>query len=219
MQKQRFVGTSLVNAVPVVALLAVLLACPLSCRAEGGDPYSQDVQRMTDNMTTLDCARCHYEIFMTIRNGQGAHRIKCRECHTTFHSFQKGLRYEDVLPKCTDCHDTPHGTDAKMTACKNCHVVPHAPKASLELKTLQPYCADCHTDAGTRMARDLTAHSRLKCVFCHAERHGTIPTCRACHGTPHPAEMTAGFSGCLDCHGNPHDLSLAVDESTAGPQE
>ena len=216
MHKERIVLSGLINAVLPILVVAAFLACASISRAGEDDPYSQDVEKMSDGMTTLDCARCHYEIFTTIKKGQGAHRIPCRDCHTTFHSFQKGLRYEDVLPKCSNCHDKPHGDSEAMTACANCHSVPHAPLASLELKTLKTHCADCHTDAGTRMAKGRSAHSQLQCVFCHSDRHGTIPACEACHGTPHAPALTRGFAGCLDCHGNPHDLALRVDESSAG---
>jgi hypothetical protein len=164
-----------------------------------------------DELTTVDCARCHYEIFMSIKNGMGAHRMECRECHETFHNYKKGMQYEELLPACSDCHDTPHGDSEQMLACMTCHAVPHAPLASLDLKTLEPACTDCHADAGSRLAAGSSAHTLLKCIFCHADRHGYVPTCQECHGTPHASEITEGFSGCLDCHGNPHDLTPAAE--------
>ena len=166
---------------------------------------------MPEEMTTIECARCHYEIFISIKNGQGAHRIECRECHETFHSFRRGLRYEDVLPTCASCHDTPHGESEQMVACTTCHAVPHAPLASLALKNLEPFCTTCHTDPGSRMESSRVDHAQLKCVLCHSDRHGYVPICQECHGTPHPQELMSDFDNCLDCHGNPHDLSLATD--------
>jgi hypothetical protein len=163
---------------------------------------------MSTEMVTVDCARCHYEIFMSIKNGQGAHRMECRECHEIFHSFRRGMKYKDVLPACTNCHGTPHGDSEQMIACMNCHTVPHAPLASLDLKILESSCALCHADAGARMASNKVEHAKLKCSLCHSDHHGYVPTCQECHGTPHPDALTEGFEGCLDCHGNPHDLSL-----------
>ncbi len=218
MQTQRIVLSALIKSVLPVGILAVLLVCVSISPAAESDSYSQDVEKMGE-MTTIDCARCHHEIFMSIKNGQGAHRIECRECHETFHGFRRGMRYEDVLPTCTGCHETPHGESEQMTACKSCHAVPHAPLASLELKTLEPLCASCHADAGTRIASDRVDHGKLKCVLCHSDRHGYVPSCQECHGTPHSQEITEGFTGCLDCHGNPHDLSLATDDPDAGLKE
>ena len=211
MQRKRIVLSGLIKSVLPVSILAVLLACASISLATEGDSYSQNVEKMVDEMTTVDCARCHYEIFMSIKNGQGAHRIECRDCHETFHSFRRGLKYKDVLPTCMSCHDKPHGESEEMVACKSCHAVPHAPLASLELKTLQPFCASCHADAGSRIASGRVDHAQLKCVLCHSDRHGYVPTCQECHGTPHSQEITEGFAGCLDCHGNPHDLSLATE--------
>jgi hypothetical protein len=118
------------------------------------------------------------------------------------------MNYQEVLPVCSNCHDTPHGTSKPMTACMSCHTVPQAPLASLDLKILEPSCALCHTDAGARMAKGGVDHNQLHCSMCHSDRHGYVPTCQECHGTPHSAELTEGFADCLDCHGNPHDLVL-----------
>ncbi|HFQ88998.1 MAG TPA: hypothetical protein ENK27_02880 [Desulfobulbus sp.] len=278
------------SALVTVLLLAgclVLLPPAPAAQAADKDPYSQDVQPLPRGMTTVDCARCHFEIFTTIKTGRGAHRIPCRQCHKTFHSFRHGLRYQDVLPHCTDCHDHPHGDADRMTACKQCHQKPHAPLASLDIEQLQPFCADCHGDQaaqladhpgshsklacndchserhgniprcsechekphttyvsnkgctachpahmpqevrygtridnatcagchtgiGARLKAGRSAHSMLRCVFCHSEKHGTIPSCQDCHGIPHSAGILQGFSDCLDCHGDPHKLSLGA---------
>ena len=211
MQRKRIALSDLIKSILPVSILVVFLGCAANSLAIEGDSYSQNVEKMTDEMTTIDCARCHYEIFMSIKNGRGAHRIECRECHETFHSFRRGLKYEDVLPTCTGCHETPHGESEQMVACKSCHVVPHAPLASLELKTLEPLCSSCHTDAGSRIASGRVAHGQLKCTLCHSDQHGYVPSCQTCHGTPHSQEITEGFTGCSDCHGNPHDLSLTTD--------
>lgn len=219
MHRKVIVLSGLTRSVLPVCLLAILLACGSTSMAGDGDSYSLDVEKMGEEMTTIDCARCHYEIFMSIKNGLGAHRIECRECHETFHSFRRGMRYEDVLPACVSCHETPHGESEQMIACRNCHVVPHAPLASLELETLEPLCVSCHADAGARIASGRVDHGKLKCVLCHSNRHGYVPDCKECHGDTHAQEIMEGFEGCLDCHGNPHDLLLAPVEPDSGLKE
>ncbi|NOQ45809.1 MAG: hypothetical protein GQ559_03930, partial [Desulfobulbaceae bacterium] len=127
MKIQGLVLSGLIKSILLVNCFAVLILYASTSQANEGDSYSRDVEGMSEEMTTIDCARCHYAIFMSIKNGQGAHRIECRECHETYHGFRRGLRYEDVLPACTGCHDTPHGKGEQMMACKVCHAVPHAP--------------------------------------------------------------------------------------------
>jgi len=208
MQRKRIILSALRTSVLLPGFLAVLIACASTSPATEGDSYSQNVERMSEEMTTVDCGRCHYDIFMSIKNGQGAHRMECRECHETFNSFRRGMNYTEVLPACTNCHNTPHGDSEQMLACTSCHAVPHAPLASLDLKVLEASCALCHIDAGTHMESDRVDHAKLKCTLCHSDHHGYVPTCQECHGTPHSEELTEGTEGCLDCHGNPHDLSL-----------
>ncbi len=211
MQSKGIVLSGLFASVLLTGCLAVLAATASTSLATEGDSYSQEVEKMSDEMTTVECARCHYDIFMSIKNGRGAHRLECRECHETFHSFRRGLAYEDVLPACADCHGAPHGDSDQMSTCKACHTVPHAPVASLTLKTLEPFCTTCHADAGKRMESGRVDHNKLKCILCHSDRHGYVPTCQECHGAPHPQEMVQDFESCLDCHGNPHDLLLPSD--------
>jgi len=264
------------------------LALPLAhvAKAQERDVYSKLPKKMSKEMTTIDCAKCHYDIFMTIREGKGAHRFPCRDCHETFHSFRRGLKYEEVLPKCIDCHEHPHGDSKDMVSCKTCHQKPHAPLKSLDIEQLSPYCgrchsgpagqlkthpgshsklscndchneghgyipkciachdtphtkyksnkgcmqchpahmpqeifvgilvpndicAGCHEEEAQLLSSGTKAHSRLRCVFCHSDRHGKIPKCQDCHGVPHPKSILKGFKSCQDCHGNPHDLELA----------
>ncbi len=196
-------------------VINLLLALPLSPVAFGEevDVYTKTPQKMPKEMTTLDCAKCHYGIFMTIRDGKGAHRFPCRDCHETFHGFRKGLKYGEVLPKCSSCHDYPHGESPDMTSCKTCHQKPHAPLASLDIDQLLPYCAKCHPGPATQLKEHPGCHSRLSCNACHSKRHGNIPECTKCHGTPHTKYIDN--KGCVKCHPPhmPQDVSLAVDVS------
>ncbi len=196
----------------LLANCVVALSCYAATSfAAEDDSYSQDVVKMSETMTTVDCAQCHYEIFMSIKNGRGAHRLECQECHETYHSFRQGASYKESLPVCINCHDTPHGESEEMIACKTCHSVPHTPLASLSVVSLEPYCATCHAEPGEKMQSSNADHGKLKCGLCHSEGHGYVPTCQECHGVPHASSVTEDFDGCLDCHGNPHDLSLTAD--------
>jgi hypothetical protein len=183
----------------------------ISAQAEVVDVYSQDVKRIFTEMTTVECAQCHYEIFMSIKNGKGAHRLECQACHKTYHSFRQGGDYKVALPTCDRCHAAPHGKSKQMLNCKGCHTVPHAPVASLDLAILEPDCVTCHTEPGARMQSGNSKHTKLKCVICHSDEHGYIPSCKECHGIPHSQELIEEFVRCLNCHGNPHDLSLITD--------
>ncbi len=193
----------------IAGLLLVLP--PQAATGEEEDVYSKVPQKMPEGMTPLDCARCHYEIFMTIKNGKGAHRFPCKDCHETFHSFQKGMKYGEVLPKCTGCHDYPHGNSPEMSSCKTCHQKPHAPLASLDIEQLLPFCAKCHPGPAGQLKDHPGSHSELSCNDCHSERHGNIPRCIECHEEPHTKYVDN--KGCIRCHPPhmPQEISLATD--------
>ena len=250
-------------------------------KSAGEDIYSQDIKPLT----TRECARCHYSVYLSIKNGKGAHRKDCMFCHETYHSFQRGLTWDERVPHCQNCHDLPHGDSKEMTACLKCHSNAHAPLASLKMESIEPFCttchaqqakeikdypsghsavdcsvchhdthgyrpactechekphtkyvdntacmachnphmptnisygtdvpnevcAGCHPDPVERMNSTSAAHGRLQCVFCHAEKHGNIPSCQSCHSIPHAKKMIEKFGDCSKCHGNPHDLNM-----------
>ena len=211
MKLQCFELSGLMKLTLLLMCVFVLSAGGVTAQAELVDAYSQDVKKISTEMGTVDCAQCHYKIFMSIKNGRGAHRLECLACHQSYHSFRQGGDYKIALPSCGKCHAAPHGKSEQMLNCKGCHTVPHAPLASLDLTTLEPDCITCHAEPGTRMQNGSTAHTKLKCVMCHSDEHGYIPACEECHGIPHPQELMEEFVRCLNCHGNPHDLSLTTD--------
>ena len=115
------------------------------------------------------------------------------------------------MPKCQECHDLPHGND--FVDCMSCHQQPHAPKviqfAKLEQKVTQDgksvvVCAVCHKSEGEEFAKYPSMHNtELNCQGCHADVHGTIPSCLDCHD-PHVAGQV--YQDCLECH-SPHSAA------------
>ncbi len=249
---------------------------------EGAEVYRQKVAQMS----TVECGKCHYEIFTSIRDQGGRHQLECRECHNKFHTFTPGVAWADRVPACNDCHegvheghfpqclschqqahapiaslveadklaadcgrchspvstalqahpsghaemgcsDCHHDRHGFKPGCNECHPQPHTPfKSSPECLNCHPahtpltiafgdkvenlVCQGCHEDPAAVLKSSKKRHAALKCVFCHAETHGTIPSCQQCHGNgPHNPELLKGFGGCLECHGDPHGLTLS----------
>lgn len=179
-------------------ILTSLFALSTAAQAET-DVFSQPIEPLT----TLDCARCHEQIFSDLRDSGGAHQMVCRDCHDSFHNFKRGLSWDERVPACTTCHETPHGEDADMVACLTCHSNAHAPVASLKIDQLEPLCARCHQQPAEQMTRP-SAHSDLACNDCHQERHGYRPKCIECHEEPHSPFHSSG--DCMQCH-PVHDVS------------
>ena len=170
------------------------------------DIFSQKVEPLT----TLDCARCHEQVFTDLRDRGGAHKMVCRDCHEQFHTFKRDLGWEQRVPACTSCHGEPHGSEADMIDCLDCHSNPHAPVDSLSLELLEPLCARCHAEP-TQQMQQPSAHSELGCNECHQQQHGSLPKCTECHEEPHsPFESNAG---CMQCH-PVHNVSIMLYSET-----
>ena len=166
------------------------------------DVFSQPVEPMT----TLECARCHEQVFTDLRDRGGAHKMVCRDCHETFHNFSQTLSWKDRVPACSSCHDYPHGKSDTMTACLTCHRNAHAPVASLNLATLEPLCSSCHEQPAKEMSHP-SAHSDMACNECHQQRHGYLPKCIECHEEPHSAFISS--KSCMQCH-PVHNVSIML---------
>ncbi len=163
---------------------------------QGEAVYEQEIPEMT----TLECAKCHPEAFRTIRDQGGQHQIECQECHTTFHSFKRGLSWEERMPACSACHDAVNGES--FPECYSCHRNAHAPVASLAgVDQLAGQCTTCHGAAAETITQHPSAHTELACSECHYERHGSIPGCNACHPEPHAPYRDN--QECISCHA-PH---------------
>lgn len=184
----------------VLTLLFLLTTGSTACA--DSDIFSQPVEPMT----TLECARCHEQVFTDLRDHGGAHKMVCRDCHETFHNFSQKLTWQQRVPACSNCHDYPHGESATMSACLDCHSNAHAPVASLNLAVLEPLCAQCHEQPAKEMALP-SAHSDMGCIDCHQQRHGYRPKCTECHEQPHSPFVSS--RDCMQCH-PVHNVSVLL---------
>jgi predicted CXXCH cytochrome family protein len=65
------------------------------------------------------CAACHKKAFDLLAASKAKHsKLPCTTCHVAKHK---------MVPKCQDCHGTPHpaGMMAKFSGCKECHYIAH----------------------------------------------------------------------------------------------
>ena len=188
-------------------LFGVLLFLTVSSAAATDvvDIYQQDVPQMT----TLECAKCHLQIFESLRDAGGLHQQQCRDCHERFHTFTPGVPWEERVPACSTCHDFPHGEE--ISTCLQCHTNAHAPIESMVgAEKLFDLCQRCHPEAQQQLAEQPSAHSSQTCIDCHSgARHGQRPDCSSCH-----AETHAPFVdnvGCVACHAAHAPNSIRYD--------
>jgi hypothetical protein len=134
-------------------------------------------------LTVADCARCHVFHFRHIRESGGGHRIDCRECHLEFHAFNP-LRgnYAELMPKCRQCHASPHGEQHSA-------------------------CLSCHGGVVQKLQTTPSKHGLLGCTECH-RTHRVASACTECHSAPHGSSVLARFPECLACHLDAHDLPV-----------
>ena len=154
--------------------------------------YAEGVKPMTPE----ECGRCHPHYYKLIRTAGGKHRIDCMKCHEKFHIYRPDkVKYQDVLPKCSSCHEEVHGPE--LAQCSACHSEAHAPLDIPAGRSLEHGCYICHPEVDKEMKTYVTQHTELYCHTCHHTRHGYIPECLECH-QPHDAEMTQ--ADCVLCH-------------------
>ena len=177
------------------------------------NPYENQVVPLT----TLDCARCHYPVFTTIRDKGGKHQLECQFCHESFHTYRPGKDWSQEVPDCTNCHGEIHG-DAFMD-CLSCHGNAHAPIAGLtNMVTLEKDCANCHTAQKSEITTFPSAHGMISCSDCHQTQHGNIPNCVECHEEPHTEFVDN--TGCMGCHPvhSPTQISYSDDTPNSSCQ-
>lgn len=175
----------------------------------GADLYTKDLKPLAPE----ECGRCHTYQFNWLKDRGGKHQLDCAFCHEKFHAYNPKLdNWDAIMPRCQGCHQLPH--DNNFSDCMECHLQPHAPMV-IEFAVLeQPVsaegeqhvlaCAKCHNKEGTEFAGFPSKHnSAVNCNGCHANEHGTIPSCLDCHD-PHLA--TQEYRDCLECHA-PHSAS------------
>ncbi len=142
------------------------------------------------------CLTCHQQQGDEVKAHPSAHTdLPCNECHAS----------HKEIPDCTQCHEK-HTEDMGFEACVSCHPV-HMPLViTYGSQTPNHYCGACHEEATGLLAKNTTKHHDLLCVFCHKDKHKTVPPCFACHPTPHPKAILDKFPSCSQCHGIAHDL-------------
>jgi hypothetical protein len=66
-----------------------------------------------------NCAACHKKAYELLTASKAKHKsLECVFCHQAKHK---------MIPKCQDCHGSPHpaGIMAKFTKCADCHNIAH----------------------------------------------------------------------------------------------
>ena len=171
------------------------------------------------------CVTCHGEI-------HGPSFTDCLPCHTDAHAPVHSLVNMDVLgPQCGACHSS-QGQEVNQfpsahteVACSDCHHDQHAYVENSAFMSCHPVhspleitygdsvvnetCGTCHEKVQKKLKKGTKKHAELLCVYCHADRHRSIPDCRQCHVQPHPENLLQKFGGCAECHGDPHMLNLS----------
>jgi len=148
-----------------------------------------------------DCRTCHAEQETEAETHPSAHTaMSCVECHYGSHGY---------IASCAECHEEPHAPGFDAAGCIACHP-PHSPlEVSYSEDVASDICAGCHGSVSDKLSASDEGHAFLQCVFCHADKHGYVPTCRDCHETVvHSEEMLKEFKGCEDCHGDVHVLKM-----------
>ncbi len=143
-----------------------------------------------------ECLTCHTQEEAQLKAHPSAHtNLGCNDCHNK-HGY---------IPQCSKCHE-PHSKEMTNNDCLMCHP-PHQPLViTYKDNTPNSFCAPCHGDFVTTLANNKTKHHELACVYCHRNKHGVIPKCETCHGSPHPASMLSKYPKCIDCHNDAHAL-------------
>ncbi len=153
-------------------------------------------------LTTADCARCHIAQFMRIKKYGAKHRsVACTDCHEIYHAYNPLKKnYAKIMPKCSSCHDEPHGKNKAVQNCLACHKDPHAPIVSLpDPSDMESECRICHSKVAREMKKYPSAHSEQDCSSCHSQKHGRKPDCSECHES-HSPMVAMNTQDCLACH-------------------
>lgn len=165
----------------------------LSCHANAHAPVA------SIKLEDLDpyCSRCHASQTEQLSHPSAHTDMGCNGCHYGKHGY---------VPDCTECHMEPHNPFTSNSACTSCHPVHDVSALDYGPHIENVGCSSCHKDQAEALKQGHLAHAMLNCTFCHADEHGTVPTCQECHDTPHTQDMLKEFDGCAACHGNAHNL-------------
>ncbi len=149
-----------------------------------------------------ECLRCHKVEFEQLKlHGAKHQQVACTACHTKFHAYNPlKHNYKQIMPKCSQCHHNPHGTNPAVQKCSECHRNPHEPLVSLPKPAkMANECKICHANIAAEMKKHPSAHAQLQCSDCHSRYHGRIPNCSECHQNHSPL-VKMGTKQCLACH-------------------
>lgn len=177
--------------------------------------YSQNIQPLQ----LQQCAQCHIAVFTRLKEQGNRHQKDCTFCHEVYHTYAPGkVEYKDAIPKCKDCHGTPHGEKELVQNCSTCHSNAHSP---LNLPNITvDMCVNCHQNPPKQLQEFPSKHSELACTDCHT-KHGYIPNCTDCHSEGNEVFHIAGPQKnplCLTCHAGPHK-PMVISYSEDTPQE
>lgn len=165
----------------------------LSCHSNPHEPLALTL----NGNITKPCLTCHTKQSDQLRKNPSAHSsLACTTCH----------KQHGPPPKCTKCHE-PHAPGMTMADCTSCHKAHMPLQVTYDKKIPSKDCASCHPKAYKLLTASKAKHSKLACAFCHKDRHGVVPRCTDCHGSPHPQGIMAKFPKCGDCHGIAHNLN------------
>jgi predicted CXXCH cytochrome family protein len=168
-------------------------------------------------LTLADCGRCHAVHFNRIKDNGAKHSgVLCMECHEVFHAYNPlKNNYAQIMPKCSSCHDDPHGTAEAVVKCLTCHQDPHQPLVTIpEPFDLEGQCRICHDQVAASLQAKPSLHTEQDCSSCHSEKHGRIPECSECHDSHSPAVEMA-TADCLACHPvhTPTQITYPLDQN------
>ena len=153
-----------------------------------------------------DCVKCHDQQTAQIEANGAKHKtaIDCLACH-------EGHKPKSAknIPECSNCHSgAPH---YEVKNCLGCHN-PHQPLQVTLTGQQKEICLTCHAEPGKQLSANPSKHTTVACNFCHADKHGNIPSCVDCH-KPHSATMTQ--ADCKLCHQAHQPLELKYGPNTA----
>ena len=183
--------------------------------AKASEPAEENIYDVdVKPLTSQDCARCHTSHFSRIKQDGGRHRsVACTDCHEIFHAYNPLKdNYAKIMPKCSACHDDPHGKDKAVQQCADCHADPHRPVVAIpDPSNIEMQCRACHTKVAQSLVKYLSKHTDEDCSSCHSESHGRIPGCAECHESHSPA-VTMDTPQCLVCHPVHTPLQIAYSD-------